>query len=217
MIKKFFIFFTLFIFSLFLISCNRNISKEDSNKLYLSALDAYSSENYTESLVYLEILKKNNNKYYQADLLKGKILFFQKDYESSLKIFNKLIKKYPNFYEAKIWYIRDLIILKNYQEAKKQLDIELSFNQTDWRIYYLYSVLEDATDNIDQKIIMLNRAELALTDSAKIYMELSDIMSILDLKETSNDYLLKAKIVAGSNTSLTSLQNAINNNGESIK
>lgn len=195
---------------LLLTSCGGKISSEDSNKLYLAAVDAYSTEKYTESLAYIDMLKKHNRSYYQADLLKGKILFFQNDYEGAVKIFKTLVKKYSQFSEARVWYIRTLILQQNFDEAQKLLDKELSFNQTDWRVYYLYSVLEDARGNIDKKIVMLNRAELALTDSAKVYMELSDIWSILDLQDRSVDYLIKSKMVAGTNASLSSLQDAIN-------
>lgn len=208
--KKFLFLIILLGWGLLQISCSGKISTEDSNKLYLAAVDAYSSAKYTESLAYIDMLKKHNHQFYQADLLKGKILFFQNDYDGAAKIFKKLVKKYSQFSEARIWYIRTLILNQQYELAQTEIDKELSFNQTDWRIYYLYSVLEDARGNIDKKIIMLNRAELALTDSAKVYMELSDIWSILDLQDRSNDYLIKSKIVAGTNASLSALQDAIN-------
>lgn len=190
-------------------SCN-NLNKEDSTKLYLAAVDAYSKQDYTESLAYIDMLQKHNHSFYQAELLKGKIYFFQNDYEKSQKVFKSLTKKYPQFVEARIWFIRNLIFIKDYDTAQSLLEKELSYNQTDWRIYYLYSVLENARKNIDKKIIMLNRAETALTDSAKVYMELSDIWSILDMDDRSADYLIKAKIVTGTNASMSSLQDAIN-------
>lgn len=209
MTRKLFSLFALIVVILLQTGCSGKIKAEDSTKLYLAAMDAYSHEQYTESLAYIDMIKKHYNGFYQADFLKGKILFFQNDYEGATKIFKSLCKKHPQYEEARIWYIRTLILSKNYDTARKLLEKELTFNQTDWRVYYLYSVLEEAQENIDKKIIMLNRAEMALTDSAKVYMELADLWSVLDMNDRSADYLLKAKIVTGTNASMSSLQEAI--------
>ena len=206
--KVFVLLLTLLLCSLFS-SCNGKITKEESTKLYLSALDSYSQQKYDEASAYLIMLKKHDSKFYQADLLMGKIQFFQNDFLNALITFKKLTKKYPQFLEARIWYIRTLIISEQFDLAKELLETELSFNQTDWRIFYLYSLLEEKQGNIDKKIVMLNRAELALSDSAKIYLELGEIWNLLDIQERSKEYNEKAKMIASSNESLNLLTNII--------
>lgn len=207
--RKIFPIFIIIWITVFVSSCKAFNKAEDSTKLYLAAVDEYSKENYTKSLAYIDLLKKHDSGFYQADFVKGKILFFQNDYDNALKIFKKLSKKYPQFVDARIWYARTLILTKHYDEAETFLEKELSYNQSDWRIYYLYSVLEEARGHFDKKIIMLNRAELSLTDSSKVYMELSQIWDILDMNDRSSDYFFKAKIVSGTNASVNSLQEAI--------
>ena len=207
--KKVYILVIILLCSL-ITSCKDKISKAEATKLYLTALDNYSQQKYDEAYAYLVMLKKYDSKFYQADLLSGKIQFFQNDFLNALLTFKKLTKKYPQFIEARIWYIRTLIIAEQFDLAKEILEAELSFNQTDWRIFYLYSLLEEKQGNIDKKIIMLNRAEMALSDSAKVYIELSEIWNLFDIKERSNEYSEKAKIIASSNESLNMLNNIIN-------
>ena len=207
--KKVYILVIILLCSL-ITSCKDKISKAEATKLYLTALDNYSQQKYDEAYAYLVMLKKYDSKFYQADLLSGKIQFFQNDFLNALLTFKKLTKKYPQFIEARIWYIRTLIIAEQFDLAKEILEAELSFNQTDWRIFYLYSLLEEKQGNIDKKIIMLNRAEMALSDSAKVYIELREIWNLFDIKERSNEYSEKAKIIASSNESLNMLNNIIN-------
>lgn len=207
--KKEFILLFALLFCLLITSCKGEITKEETTKLYLSALDSYSNQKYDEATSYLIMLKKYDSKFYQADLLFGKIQFFQNDFLNASLTFRKLTKKYPQFVEARIWYIRTLILLEQFDVAKEMLETELSFNQTDWRIFYLYSLLEEKLGNIDKKIIMLNRAEMVLSDSAKVYIELSEIWDMLDLHNRANEYDEKAKSIAKSNESLNILKNII--------
>lgn len=207
--KKVLVLVLTLLLCLLITSCKDKISKAEATKLYLSALDSYSNQKYDEASAYLVMLKKHDSKFYQADLLAGKIQFFQNDFLNALVTFKKLTKKYPQYVEARIWYIRTLIIAGQFELAKTLLETELSFNQTDWRIFYLYSLLEEKQGNIDKKIVMLNRAEMALSDSAKVYLELGEIWNLLDIQERSNEYNEKAKIIASSNESLNLLKNII--------
>lgn len=207
--KKILFLVVIILICFFISSCNGRISKEDATKLYLSALDSYSKQKYDEASAYLIMLKKHDPKFYQADLLTGKIQFFQNDFLNALTTFKKLSRKYPQYVEARIWYIRTLIIAGQFDLAKSLLETELSFNQTDWRIFYLYSLLEEKQGNLDKKIVMLNRAEMALSDSAKVYLELSEIWKFLDIQERSNEYDEKANIIASTNESLSLLKKII--------
>ena len=93
----------------------------------------------------------------------------------------------------------------------------MSFNQTDWRIFYLYSLLEERQGNIDKKIVMLNRAEMVLADSVKVYLELSDIWNMLDLQSRASLYNEKANILSETNASLHMLGDYINKTSKKDK
>lgn len=194
---------------IFVSSCKEKLSSEETLKLYLSAVDCYTNQEYDQALVYLNLIKQNDSDFYQADFLIGKVLFFKNDLINAEQLFLKLQKKYPEYIEARIWYIRTLIISRQFDKAESELEKQLSFNQTDWRLFYLYSLLEDIRGNMDKKIVMLKRAELAMSDSAKVYMELATVWNLLDVMDKSEDYLLKAKIISETNESLSALQKAI--------
>lgn len=215
MIKKVFEFLFFMAILIFVSSCKEKLSSEETLKLYLSAVECYTNQEYDQALVYLNLIKQNDSDFYQADFLIGKVLFFKNDLINAEQLFLKLQKKYPEYIEARIWYIRTLIISRQFDKAESELEKQLSFNQTDWRLFYLYSLLEDIRGNMDKKIVMLKRAELAMSDSAKVYMELATVWNLLDVMDKSEDYLLKAKIISETNESLSALQKAIN--GEESK
>lgn len=201
--------FVFLVIMILITSCSNKLSNVEVTKLYLSALDSYSNQNFQEALSYLEIIKKYDSKFYQASFLEGKILFFQGQLDNALSVFQKITKKNPEHIESRIWHIRTLILLDKFEKAEELLEKELTFNQTDWRIYYLYSLLEERQGNMDQKILMLNRAEMVLTDSSKVYLELSNIWEILELQEKAYKYREKANIVSEQNISLQNIENLL--------
>ena len=184
---------SLFVF--LVISCSPKYTEEDLIKLYLTALNFYSNEELEESKEYINMILQQDKNFYQAEFLLGKINFFQDNLINSKNIFYKLQRKYPEYIESKIWYIMTLILLKEYNQAQIVLDKSLSFNQTDWRIYYLYSLLETYRENYDKKIAYLKQAEECLRDSTKVYNELSQIYNFFELDNISSDYKLKEKTI----------------------
>lgn len=213
------IFLSLFVLLLcsLLFSCQPELSEEDITKFYLTALGNYQNQKYDESLEYLALIHKYDPNFFQASFLEGKVLFFTGDIDKAQNMFKNLFKKYPEFIEAKIWYIRTLIIKGDYVIARDLLEKEMSFNQTDWRIFYLYSLLEERQGNIDKKIVMLNRAEMVLADSVKVYLELSDIWNMLDLQSRASLYNEKANILSETNASLHMLGDYINKTSKKDK
>ena len=175
----------LIICSIFLGSCKK--TNADSTKLYLSALDAYSVRDFSKATELLTLSKKAGGKQPQIDFLQGKILFFQNQYELCIQIFNKLIKKYPEFTEARIWLIRTLIVSGQYDEAKGLLDKEIEINMTDWRVFYLYSLLSKNLNQFDEEIIMLKNAETCLEDASKVYAASALTWSILGIEEKEDE------------------------------
>lgn len=177
---------------IFFVSCKNNATAE---KFYLSAVDSYAEHDFENALVFLKQAKKQDSSLYQAQYLEGKILFFQNKYEDAAKIFKKLVKKYPQYTDSRLFLIRCNIFLGNLSEAEKKLNQELSFNSTDWRIFYLYSMLYGKQNQLDKQLMMLNRTELAIKDTKKVYDNLAFLWDELGVRDKAVNYKVKSNIL----------------------
>lgn len=194
--KKNFIIF-LSVILVFTVSCKKN--NDDTTKLYLSALDAYSSKNLDEALAIINLAKQSGKTSPQIDFLKAKIYFFQNNYEECSQLLDKILKKNKDFTEARIWKIRCDIVSGKYELAEEELEKEISLNMTDWRIFYLYSLLSQKNEKIDEQLIMLNNAEICLQDAAKVFNSAAMTWGLLGMDEKEKLYLQKAKVLENSN------------------
>lgn len=194
--KKSFIIF-LSVILVFTVSCKKN--NDDTTKLYLSALDAYSSKNLDEALAIINLAKQSGKTSPQIDFLKAKIYFFQNNYEECSQLLDKILKKNKDFTEARIWKIRCDIVSGKYELAEEELEKEISLNMTDWRIFYLYSLLSQKNEKIDEQLIMLNNAEICLQDAAKVFNSAAMTWGLLGMDEKEKLYLQKAKVLENSN------------------
>lgn len=165
----------------------------------MAALDCYTKHDLESAALYLKQAKKQDSSFYQALFLEGKILFFQNNYEESRKIFKKLVKKYPQYTDARLFLVRCDVFIGNYSEAEELLDKELTFNSTDWRLFYLYALLYGKQNELDKQLMMLNRAELAMKDSKKIYDNLAFLWDELGVRDKSLNYKVKSNILMKDN------------------
>ena len=191
---------------IYITSCNNKAARIEAERLYIAAVNAYTAEQYANGLELVRSAIKLDRKFYQAVFLEGKMLFFSEKISEAEKNFLKLISRYPAYTEARIWYIRCLILKGEYGTAKQFLDKELSFNQTDWRIFSLYSLLARRTDNYEEQLSMNRRAETILNDSARIYIDTAITWHTLGLDDRAQDYLDKAKTITGANISFQELE-----------
>ncbi len=190
------------------------VSCKDSYKadeFYERALECYAEQKFYESLQNLKLCLKNSSDFYQAQFLKAKVLFFINKNEDSLKAFNDLLKKYPEFTEARIWRIRLLIVLEQYDKAEDKIIDELNFNGTDWRVYYQYAILAEKQGLMDKKIAMCSRAEKFLSEGSKVYVESADSWLKLGLKNRGLEYLDKAIAINGTNEELKKIRELVKN------
>jgi len=189
-----------------LVSCDGRYRRIEAERIYIAAVEAYAEEQFIESLELARRATKLDRNFYQASFLEGRNLFFLDKLEEAENIFSKLVSKYPAFTEARIWHIRCLILGNDYETAQKILDKELSFNQTDWRIYSLYSLLAQRTNNYEERIAMNRRAENILTDSARVYIDMAITWHTLGVTDRAQTYFEKAQNITGSNFSLHELE-----------
>ncbi|GHV92069.1 hypothetical protein AGMMS50268_25720 [Spirochaetia bacterium] len=168
-----------------------------AENLYLDAVEQYMHNDLSGAEATLAQVLKIDKKFYQADFLLGKVLFFQDDEEGALKIFSRLEKRMPQYTESRIWKIRCLILLGQYDDAEKCLDYELSINPGDWRVYFQYALLTAATGNMEKRLSMLRSAENYLGETSRVYIELSKIWYSLEMRDRAQTYLQKAAMLAG--------------------
>jgi len=191
---------------LLLLSCNGNVKRIEAEKAYIAAVDAYAAEQYADSLELVRQAIKLDHSFYQASFLEGKTLFFSNKHEEAEKIFSKLASRYPAYIEARIWYIRCLILKGDFITAQNMLNKELSYNQTDWRIFNLYSLLAQRTDNYEERITMNRRAETILSESARVYIDMALVWHTLGLDDRAKAYLEKAHHISGANIPFQELE-----------
>lgn len=190
MIKKFFI---LLLGCFLIFSCSK---KNEAESFYVKAVDSYSKKDFAAALNFADLTVKSDSSFYQARLLKAKIFYFENSLEESFLILKKLIKKYPEYTDARIWFIRVLIAQAKYNEAEKYLIKELSFNSGDCRVFYQYGNLCAKQNRLDECLSMYRKVEKLLRENSKIYLELADVWLALGLKERALDELDKAELLS---------------------
>ena len=82
------------------------------------------------------------------------------------------------------------------------MDTELSFNNTDWRVYYLYALLAQKQNNFNLRLSMQKHAERFLQDGNKVYIDLAAVWLQLGLRGRAIDYLEKAKNLSSDEESI---------------
>jgi tetratricopeptide (TPR) repeat protein len=206
---------------LLLAACAGAERKDRAERAYTAAAEAYGRERFAEALDYAEESLRIDPGFYQARLLEGKILFFQNRLEEAEKRFASLCAEHPEYTEARIWNLRCLVLSlegpggsggrdrkRDLKEIQAALDRELSFNPSDWRVLYLYALLAGNAGDWEKRLSMGRRAETALSDSAKVYLDMALSWHSLGLEDRAALSLEKARIIAGENISLARLAGA---------
>lgn len=193
----------LFLLIFMFISCK---NEQLSQVYYSKAQEYYSRQEYALALENVTMCLNKNRNFHQAELLKAKIFYFSDNDKESLKILKSLVRKYPEYTEARIWKIRLLISLKQYDIAQLELDKELSFNPTDWRLYYQYSLLADKKEQLDKRLAMLNKALLYISESYNVFIESADVWIKLGMKDKAIECLDKAMSISKEDKILNELK-----------
>ena len=180
-----------------LVGCNQK-NPQLGYELYLSGLEAYSEKDFsTAEKICLEAVKQDKE-LFQAELLRIKSLFFLNELEKSHVLLEKLLKKVPQYTDARLWYIRFMIFQENFQMAAALLEEELVFNETDWRIHYLKGLINSKNQDYSSQLAALQQAERALSDGAKVYLDLTRLWMVLGMESQVEKQLEKARILTPS-------------------
>ena len=99
------------------VGCNHKNSQL-GYELYLSGLKSYSEKDFSAAeKICLEALQQDKS-LFQAELLRIKSLFFLNEMEKSQVLLEKLLKKVPQYTDARLWYIRFMIFQEKFQGHK---------------------------------------------------------------------------------------------------
>lgn len=166
--------------------------------LYLSALESYSQKDFSETLASCDSIIKNDKSFFQAELLRVKALCFLCDFETAEESIESLVKRVPQYTDARLWHIRLLILQEKFEQVAPLLEKELSLNETDWRIHYLKGLLDSRNENYSGQLVSLQQAERALSDGAKVYLDLTKLWLVLGMEDQAEKHLEKARILVPS-------------------
>ena len=184
-------FYRLILFCLIFSGCSFEKSSKSLEEKYLYALDLYSKENLSEAKkIAQEILSEDKN-FYKAKFLISKIDFFSCEYEEAYKKFSVLYKKYPEFTDALMWKIRTCIQLNKIEEAELILNEQKFFNSKDWRVYYLFSLVEAKKNNLSLQLLYLKIAESVLCESSSVYRDMAFVLNGLGSEKKAMEYSVK--------------------------
>ena len=192
--------------ALFFIACSKS---GEAEYLYIKASEAYVKQEFDSARMFLNSALKEDSNFYQASFLLAKVNYFEENYVEAEKLLKKLTKKYPQYNEARLWYIRVLLAEEKFELCENALKEELSFNQTDWHVYYLYSLLADKTEQMDKRLSMCKKALDVLTESEKVYMEMADLWLILGVRNNAIEVLEKAEVISSSPEKIRLLKHKI--------
>ena len=181
----------------FFVGCNQK-NPQLGYELYLSGLKSYSEKDFSAAeKICLEALQQDKS-LFQAELLRIKSLFFLNEMEKSQVLLEKLLKKVPQYTDARLWYIRFMIFQEKFQVAAALLEEELAFNETDWRIHYLKGLIKSKNQDYSSQLAALQQAERALSDGAKVYLDLTRLWMVLGMESQVEKQLEKARILTPS-------------------
>lgn len=203
----------LLILSIFT-SCS---DRTEAERLYIQASESYAKHDFSSAYNAVNKSIKKDSSFYQAQLLEAKILYFQDKNVESMKILKKTVSRHKEFTEAKLWLVRNYLALEQYDEAEQLLEREISFNQSDWRFYYLYSLLALKQNQMDKRLAMIKKAETYLQDSDKVYIEMSDIWITLGLRNKALDSLDTAEAVSSNPDSIRQIKSFVSSGRDILK
>lgn len=174
-------------------------------ELYLSGLEAYSKKDFSTAEEICREALEQDKALFQAELLRIKSLFFLNEFESAEASVKKLLKRVPQYTDARLWYIRLMILQEKHDEAFALLKEESALNETDWRIHYLKGLINSKNQDYSSQLAALQQAERALSDGAKVYLDMTRLWMVLGMEAQAEKQLEKARVLAPSKGELRAL------------
>jgi tetratricopeptide (TPR) repeat protein len=188
-------------------------SNVKAEELYLNAVTYYAKRALDEAEKEVRGALAEDAHFFQAELLLGKVLFFQGREEAALETFAALHKKLPQYTEARLWHIRCLILAGQYDDAQKLLDAETAFNPGDWRVYYHCAQIANFRGDTEKHLAELKSAATFLEDGGRVYVDLAKVWFALGLEDRARTYVERSTALVGPSHSMTesieSLQSAL--------
>lgn len=180
----------LFLTTLCLAGCRKT---DQAEKFYLSAAKAYNAKDFKNALDMLEKSIKCDRYYLKSRFLKGKTLFFEKDYMNAETEFLWLTSKQKANVDFKLWLLRTYIFGEKKEQASELVQNLLKENSSDWRVYYWKAQLSKSSGDFETYFFCLNRADMYLKESSAVYLDLARTWLEVGLSDKSALYYAKAQ------------------------
>jgi tetratricopeptide (TPR) repeat protein len=140
---------------------------------------------------------KSEKGFAPAELLLGKVYFFQDRELEAEALFADLVRRFPGHTEARLWNIRCLVLLGDHGAAEECLKEELALNPSDWRVYFQYALLAALRGDTETRLTMLRNAEVYLGDAGRVYLELGKVWQALGMDDRARSCVDKARLLSG--------------------
>ncbi len=178
----------------FLGSCSAKRASEKELAAYAEAKILYSQGRLVEAEEALSVFSKSTS-LPQARFLLGKTKFFRGDFEGASLVFNGLVRKFPEYREARIWLARALLEQGKKDEAERMTDTLLAEDAGDMRVYYLAGMIKAAKGDVRGSLGYLERSAELGDELAKTYFELARIYYQFGQDEKAEERLKRARSV----------------------
>ncbi len=194
--------FALYVFALF--SCrNRETTtiEPDLHREYFAARNSYEQGDYQNAYTrFLDLMTKAKNFLpIQLQLAKTQILLGQ--LEEADKRLRKIVKKKPEYYEARLWYARLVLQQGNYRQAERLLRELLQLDSSASQVYYYMAILYSKDDFSEHNLALalqyikqanaLSKEQLAyqLHEQARLYIGMQNSGEAIRLLRQSSSLL----------------------------
>lgn len=170
--------------------------QEEGTTLYLSALDAYSQQDFIRTVDLCMEAVAQDRDLIQARLLEAKARFFLDEGVAAENILSKLVDRHPEFTDARLWLMRLLILQGQRDRAADLVRRELELNETDWRVHYLDGLLHSQNQDYSSQLSSLQQAQRALADGSKVYLDLTRLWLLMGMEDYARRQLERARLLA---------------------
>ena len=152
--------------SIFIMSCTKSqiVEVSDNNnvirnpeEIYVSAMDSFTNEKFTEAKVEFETLQKLyplSNESIKAEIMIGFLLYVQMNYDEAISQFYKIIQRYPSHKDMD--YVYYMIAMCNYEQIENH-ELDGAYN-------------DYALESFNQVILRFPESEYAKDSRQKIIL-----------------------------------------------
>jgi predicted Zn-dependent protease len=164
-------------------SCAPPHLPEEALASYVKAKGAYQGGDLAGAETVLAPLVSRGKVFPQAEILLGKVYYFQDRLPESEALFRRLLSRSPRHNEAEIWLVRTSLQQGKRGEAQARLEELLSRDPGDPRLLSLLGTILQEDGDVKGALELYQRASVFGEELAKVHLESARLYYQFDLPE----------------------------------